>query len=87
MDLATHWYLTTGTLLVAAAMTLWERKAQVQRARELGLFAAAYAVFAVGCVLAMNRGLLPGVAGPAVTNVVMMLGYFLALQGVLALDG
>lgn len=87
MDLATLWYLTTGTLLVAAAMTLWERKAQVQRARELGLFAAAYAVFAVGCVLAMNRGLLPGVAGPAVTNVVMMLGYFLALQGVLALDG
>lgn len=87
MDLATLWYLTTGTLLVAAAMTLWERKAQAQRARELGLWAAAYGIFAFGCVLAMNRSLLPGVTGPAITNVVMMFGYLLALQGTLALDG
>lgn len=87
MDLATLWYLTTGTLLVAAAMTLWERKAHAQRARELGLWAAAYAVFATGAILAMNRGALPGVSGPALTNVVMMLGYLLVLQGTLALDG
>lgn len=86
MDLATLWYLTLGTLLVAAAMTLWERAAHPQRARELGLWAAAYGVFAAGCVLAMNRSMLPGVAGPALTNVVMMLGYMLVLQGVLRLD-
>lgn len=86
MDLATLWYLTLGTLLVAAAMTLWERQGQAQRARELGLWAAAYGVFAAGCVLAMNRSMLPGVAGPALTNVIMMLGYTLVLQGVLRLD-
>lgn len=87
MDLATLWYLTLGTLLVAAAMTLWERAAHPLRERELGLWAAAYGVFALGCVLAMNRGLLPGVAGPALTNVVMLLGYALVLHGVLVLDG
>ncbi|HEV7260973.1 MAG TPA: GGDEF domain-containing protein [Bosea sp. (in: a-proteobacteria)] len=87
MDLATLWYLTTGTALIAAIMTLWERKAQAQRARELGLWAAAYLAFAVGCVIAMNRHAFPGMAGPAITNIVMMLGYFLMLQGALALDG
>ncbi len=87
MDLATLWYLTTGTLLVAAAMTLWERKAQAQRSRELGLWAAAYGVFVVGCVLSMNRAHFPGVSGPAISNVVMILGYLLVLQGALALDG
>lgn len=86
MDLATLWYLTLGTLLVAAAMTLWERAAHPQRAPELGLWAAAYGVFAAGCALAMNRSMLPGVAGSALTNVVMMLGYMLVLQGVLRLD-
>ncbi|WP_293798288.1 diguanylate cyclase [uncultured Bosea sp.] len=87
MDLATLWYLTTGTALIAAVMTLWERKAHAQRARELGLWATAYAVFAIGCVLAMNRNTLPGITGFAVTNVVMMLGYLVMLQGALALDG
>ncbi|AZO77833.1 MULTISPECIES: GGDEF domain-containing protein [unclassified Bosea (in: a-proteobacteria)] len=87
MDLATLWYLTLGTLLVAAAMTLWERAAQVQRSRELGIWATAYGVFALGCIVAMNRTLLPGVAGPALTNVVMVFGYTLVLQGTLALDG
>ena len=87
MDLATLWYLTTGTLLVAAAMTLWERKAHAPRARELGLWAAAYGVFALGCVVAMKRSALPGVTGPALTNIVMILGYLLVLQGALALDG
>ncbi|MFC6773393.1 hypothetical protein [Methylobacterium gregans] len=27
IDLATLWYLTIGTLLVSAALTLWERQA------------------------------------------------------------
>ncbi|UZF93210.1 GGDEF domain-containing protein [Bosea sp. NBC_00550] len=87
MDLPTLWYLTIGTLLIAFAMTLWERKAHAPRSRELDLWAAAYAAFAVGCVLAMNRAAFPGVVGPALTNVVMMLGYLLVLQGAAALDG
>lgn len=87
MDLATLWYLTIGTLLIAAAMTLWERQAHAERSRELGIWAAAYGVFALGCLLAMSRNLLPGVSGPALTNVVMLLGYLLVLHGVLRLDG
>jgi diguanylate cyclase (GGDEF)-like protein len=87
MDLATLWYLTIGTLLVAAAMTLWERQAHARRSRELGIWTAAYVVFALGCLLAMSRTLLPGVSGPALTNVVMLLGYLLVLHGVLLLDG
>ncbi|MGX1742800.1 GGDEF domain-containing protein [Bosea sp. NPDC055353] len=87
MDLATLWYLTTGTALIAAIMTLWERKAQAQRSHELGLWAVAYVVFAAGCIVAMNRDAFPGVSGSAVTNIIMMLGYFLMLQGALALDG
>lgn len=87
MDLATLWYLTTGTAVLAAIMTFWERKGHGQRSRELGLWASAYGVFVIGCVLALNRDTLPGVAGPAITNVVMMLGYLLVFQGVLALDG
>ncbi len=87
MDLATLWYLTTGTALVATIMTLWERKAHGQRSRELGLWAIAYATFALGCVLAMIRDAFPGVSGYALTNVVMILGYLLMLQGALALDG
>jgi diguanylate cyclase (GGDEF)-like protein len=87
MDLATLWYLTIGTLVVATAMTLWERQAHAQRSAELGIWAAAYGVFTLGCFLAMYRNVLPGIAGPALTNVVMVLGYAMVLQGVLALDG
>ena len=87
MDLATLWYLTIGTLLVAAVTTLWERQAHAQRSRELGIWTAAYGVFALGCLLAMSRSLLPGVFGPALTNIVMLLGYLLVLHGVLQLDG
>lgn len=87
MDLPTLWYLTIGTLLIATAMTLWERKAQALRSRELGIWAFAYCVFTIGCVLAMNRSLLPGVSGSALTNVVMVFGYMLVLHGALLLDG
>lgn len=87
MDLATLWYLTTGTAVLAAIMTVWERKAQGQRSRELGLWSLAYGAFAAGCVVAMNRDAFPGVSGAAITNLLMMFGYLLMLQGVLALDG
>ncbi|GAU85632.1 hypothetical protein BIWAKO_05580 [Bosea sp. BIWAKO-01] len=86
MDLPTLWYLTVGTSLVATAMTLWERKAHGQRSRPLGIWAASYVVFAVGCLLAMRREAFPGIIGPALTNIVMVLGYLLVLQGVRCLD-
>ena len=87
MDLATLWYLTTGTAVLAAIMTFWERKGHGQRGSELGLWASAYASFALGCVLALARKDLPGVSGFAISNLAMMLGYLLVLRGVLLLDG
>ena len=86
MDLATLWYLTTGTAILAAIMTFWERKGHGQRSRELGLWASAYGVFTLGCILAIHRRELPGISGLAISNVAMMLGYLLVLQGALALD-
>ncbi len=87
MDLATLWYLTTGTAALAAIMTFWERKGHGQRAGELGLWAAAFGAFTLGCVLALVRKELPGVSGFALSNLAMMLGYLLVFQGVLRLDG
>ncbi|WP_306224737.1 GGDEF domain-containing protein [Bosea beijingensis] len=87
MDLATLWYLTTGTAILAAIMTFWERKGHGQRADELGLWASAYASFALGCVLSLVRKDLPGVSGYAISNLAMMLGYLLVLRGALLLDG
>lgn len=87
MDLPTFWYLTVGTLVIATAMTLWERKAHGQRALPLGIWAASYVVFAIGCVIAMRREAFPGVTGSALTNVIMTLGYLMVLQGVKCLDG
>lgn len=87
MDLLTLWYLTIGTLLVAAAMTLWERYTHAARGRELRVWSIAYLALAAGCALAVNRQHFPGVAGYALTNVVIMVGYLLVLQGALILDG
>lgn len=87
MDLPTLWYLTIGTLLVGAAMTLWERHAHGHRARHLGIWAASYVVFAIGCLIAMNRGKFPGATGSALTNLVMVTGYLMVWHGAARLDG
>lgn len=87
IDLATLWYLTIGTLLVSAALTLWERQAHPRRSRELGVWAGACAVFALGCVVAMNRHRFPGAGGGALTNLLMVLGYLMVRHGVVSLDG
>lgn len=87
MDLPTFWYLTVGTLVIATAMTLWERKAHGERAVPLGIWAASYVVFAIGCVFAMKRDAFPGVTGAALTNILFVLAYLMVLQGVRCLDG
>lgn len=87
MDLSTLWYLTTGTLLLSAAMTFWEMQGHIRRSRELGIWAGSYVVFACGCVIAMNRHHLPGASGAALTNIVMVLGYLMFLYGAARLDG
>ncbi|GJD60103.1 GGDEF domain-containing protein [Methylobacterium frigidaeris] len=87
IDLPTLYYLIIGTLLVAVAMTLWERQAHPQRARELGVWAGAYLAFAAGCVVSLNRWSFPGAFGWGLTNLLMVLGYLMILHGVARLDG
>lgn len=87
LDLLTLYGLAIGTLLVGAGMTLWERQARVERSAELGTWAAGYAVLAVGCGLAIGRTHLPGATGWALSNLVILSGYLLVLNGVGRLDG
>lgn len=86
MDLPTLWYLTLGTLLVGAAMTVWERRVHGHRSRQLGLWAGSYVVFALGCLVAMNRQAFPGVTGWALSNVLMVIGYLMVWHGAAGLD-
>lgn len=86
MDLRTLWYLTLATLLVGATMTLWERRAAPLRSRELGFWAAGFFTLAAGCFVGLMRGYLPGNTGPALTNITMLLGYLIVLQGVVTID-
>ncbi|UHC16464.1 GGDEF domain-containing protein [Methylobacterium currus] len=87
IDLPTLYYLTVGTLLVAAAMTLWERQAHPRHARTLGFWAASYGVTAAACLVAMNRGHFPAASGLALASLLFVLGYGLLLHGVTRLDG
>lgn len=87
IDIPTIWYLTIGTLLVSAAMTLWEREAHLSRSRALAIWAGSYLVFALGCIVAMNRSALPGMSGAALTNLLMVLGYLMVFHGAAGLDG
>ncbi|PZQ94658.1 MAG: GGDEF domain-containing protein [Cereibacter sphaeroides] len=86
MDLRTLWYLTLATLLVGATMTLWERRAAPLRARELGYWAAGFFTLAAGCFVGLTRAYFPVGVGAALTNLVMLLGYLLVLQGVVSVD-
>jgi diguanylate cyclase (GGDEF) domain len=86
-DLLTLYFLAIGTLLLAAAMTAWESRARLERRVELRLFAAGYMTLAAGCVLATVRSNLPEACGAAFSNITMVCGYLLVLNGVAALRG
>jgi diguanylate cyclase (GGDEF)-like protein len=86
MDLPTLWHLTIGTLLVGAAMTLWERNAHARRSGPLGIWATSYVVFAIGCIVAMNRQYFPGASGAALTNLLMVTAYLMVWHGAAGLD-
>jgi diguanylate cyclase (GGDEF)-like protein len=86
-DLLTLYYLAIGTLVLSAALTLWERQAQPRRSSELRLLAGGYAVLAIGCVLATTRALLPNGLGAALSNIVMTSGYLLVLNSVALFTG
>ena len=76
-----------GTLLVSAALLLWERQAHPSRAGVLGILVGGLVVFAAGCLVAMNRSHLPVALGMGATNVLMMTGYLMVLNAAAGLDG
>lgn len=87
IDLTTLYLLVIGTLLAAAVMTVWERKARPEHARALDAWAAGYTMLALGCLAATRRTMLPGICGAAFSNLVILSGYLLVLHGVAALNG
>ncbi|WP_121118875.1 GGDEF domain-containing protein [Croceibacterium ferulae] len=86
-DLLTLYYLAIGTLLLSAALTLWDRQAHPQRGRELRIAAIGYVVLAAGCVLATSRNDLPYVSGALLSNVVLTSGYLVVLHAVAQMNG
>jgi diguanylate cyclase (GGDEF)-like protein len=90
VDLITLYLLAIGTLLASCGLTLWERRSYPRRRVELGVLAAGYATLAIGCAAAAVRhGVpgVPGVVGSAISNLVIVGGYLLNLQGVALLNG
>jgi len=86
VDLATLYTLIIGTLLVSAGLTLWEGFGRFRRA-PLRIWAVGWTTLALGCGIAVARTLLPGGSGWAISNMVIVGGYLLVLNGVAALDG
>jgi len=86
-DLLTLYFLIIGTLFASSGMTLWEHRTHPRRSKELKILAAGYATLAIGCAAATIRTKLPGATGSAVSNLVIVTGYLLLLQGVASLSG
>ncbi|KRC68192.1 diguanylate cyclase [Achromobacter sp. Root83] len=87
VDLLTLYFLAIGTLLASAGLTFWEQRANPQRSKELRTLAAGFATLAIGCAAALYRRDLPGALGSGISNLVILCGYLLILNGVASLDG
>jgi diguanylate cyclase (GGDEF)-like protein len=87
VDLLTLYFLIVGTLFASSGMTLWEHRAHPRRSKELKILAAGYATLAIGCAAVTVRHELPGATGSALSNLVIVAGYLLVLQGVASLSG
>ncbi|WP_434647785.1 diguanylate cyclase [Achromobacter piechaudii] len=86
VDLYTLYLLVIGTLLASAGMTYWEYRTNAKRGRSLGLLAAGFATIAAGCTVTLLRGSLPAALGPGLSNLLILGGYLLVLQGVAAFN-
>lgn len=87
VDLQTLYLLIIGTLLASAGMISWELRTHPQRGKTLRLLAAGFATLAMGCVLVLFRRDFPGAFGSALSNLVILSGYLLVLNGVASLRG
>ncbi len=90
VDLLTLYLLAIGTLLASAGMTYWEHLTHPKRSKELRVLAGAYTTLAIGCAAAVLRRVLSGeagVAGAAISNLLIVGGYLLILHGVALMHG
>ncbi|MGF6874982.1 diguanylate cyclase domain-containing protein [Paraburkholderia sp. MM5477-R1] len=87
VDLATLYLLVIGTLFASSAMMYWEHLSHPKRGKELRMLAAGYATLGIGCAAAAFRVQLLGAVGPAVSNLVILTGYLLVLDGVAMFNG
>jgi diguanylate cyclase (GGDEF)-like protein len=87
VDLLTLYFLVVGTLFASSGMTLWEHRTHPRRSKELKILAVGYATLAIGCAAVTVRHELPGATGSALSNLVIVTGYLLVLQGVASLSG
>lgn len=86
VDLLTIYFLIVGTLFASSGLTLWEHRTHPRRSKELKLLAAGYATLAIGCAAVLVGPALPGATGPALSNLAIVTGYLLILQGVASLS-
>ena len=87
VDLLTLYSLAIGTLFASAGMTFWERRTLPKRSKALTILAAGYATLALGCATVTIRSHFPGISGSALSNLVILAGYLLILQGAAAVSG
>ncbi|HTK02777.1 MAG TPA: GGDEF domain-containing protein [Bordetella sp.] len=87
VDLLTLYQLAIGTLLASAGILFWEHRSNRQRSKELRILASGFATLAIGCASVMFRRDVPLLIGAAVSNLVMLCGYLLILNGVASLRG
>lgn len=87
VDLHTLYLLIIGTLLASAGMIFWELRAHPLRSKTLRLLGIGFATLAAGCVLILFRRDFPGAIGAALSNLVVLSGYLLVLNGVASLSG
>ncbi|MBB5470590.1 diguanylate cyclase (GGDEF)-like protein [Paraburkholderia sp. CI2] len=87
VDLATLYLLVIGTLFASSAMMYWEHLSHPKRGKELRMLAAGYATLGIGCAAATFRVQLLGATGPAVSDLMILTGYLLVLDGVAMFNG
>jgi len=87
IDLATLYLLVIGTLFASSAMLYWEHLSHPKRGRELRMLAAGFAILGIGCAIIRFRGEWLGAAGAAVSNLVILAGYLVVLNGVALFNG
>ncbi|KAG1243773.1 hypothetical protein G6F68_015705 [Rhizopus microsporus] len=68
-------------------MIFWELRAHPLRRKTLRMLGTGFATLAMGCVLVLFRRDLPGAFGSALSNLVILSGYLLVLNGVASLRG